>query len=148
MSHRFLVNIDHKDYSLGNWQKVSGLSVKWEACPFRAGDQGNALWIYPGLTKYENIKLTRPVSADSNKTQDWLTATSTKMTPMSGSIQLCGSDATVLVTWTIPQFFPVSWAISEFTADTGKVITETLELAHTGFLPDQVKANTPSVNQG
>ena len=138
MSHRFIIVIDNPAYDLGYWQKVSGLSVKWDVCKYRAGDQGNEFWIYPGNTTYDNIQLTRPISPASNATQAWLSATSSHMMPLSGAIMLCASMGVPIVTWRLYQFFPVSWRISEFTAETGKVVTETLELAHTGFLDDQI----------
>jgi phage tail-like protein len=137
MSHRFVVVIDGLPFELGDWQKASGLSVKWDPCTYRAGDQGNAFLIYPGITKYENIQLTRPISQDSNKTQAWLSETSSHMTPRSGAITLYAPMKVPIIIWRFNSLFPVSWRISELTAETGKVVTETLELAHTGFLTDQ-----------
>ena len=138
MSYRFMVIIDNPTYDLGFWQKVSGLTVTWDVSQYRAGDQGNDFWIYPGPTKYTNIKLTRPVSPTSNVTQAWLTATSNKMQPQSGVIMLCATMGIPIIKWVLYNVFPVSWQVGEFTAETGKVVTETLELAHTGFLEDQL----------
>ncbi|HEX6525006.1 MAG TPA: phage tail protein [Streptosporangiaceae bacterium] len=138
MSHRFIIVIDNPTYDLGYWQKASGLSVTWDTCTYRAGDQGNEFWIYPGTTTYGKIKLTRPVSPTSNVTQAWLSATSANMMPLSGAIMLCASMGVPIITWRLYQFFPVRWQVDDFTAETGRVVTETLELAHTGFLDDQV----------
>jgi phage tail-like protein len=121
MSHHFIIVIDNPTYDLGSWQKASGLTVKWEVCRYQAGDQGNEFWIYPGTTKYENIKLTRPVSPTSNVTQAWLSATSSNMAPLSGAIMLCGSMGIPIITWRLYQFFPVSWQVGEFTAAEAKV---------------------------
>jgi phage tail-like protein len=141
MSHHFIIIIDNPAYDLGFWQKASGLTVKWDICSYRGGDAGNEFWIYPGLTKYENIRLTRPISPASNVTQAWLTATSANMQPQSGAIVLCAPMGIPIMTWRLYQFFPVSWQVSEFTAAEAKIVTETLEIAHTGFLDDQVAAN-------
>jgi phage tail-like protein len=138
MSHRFIVIIDNPTYDLGYWQKVSGLSVSWETCRYQTGDQGNEFWLHPGATTYDNIKLSRPISPGSNITQAWLSATSTDMTPLSGAIMLCASMGVPIITWRLHQFFPVKWEIDELSAEDGKVVTETLELAHTGFLDDQI----------
>jgi phage tail-like protein len=137
MSHRFVIAIDKSSYDLGYWHKVSGLSVKWDLCKYRPGDQGNNFFIFPGATTYENIQLTRPVSSDSEKTRKWLSATSCNMSPLSGAIRLCASSGDPIITWNLYHFFPVSWRVEGLTAETGKVVTETLELAHTGFLEDQ-----------
>jgi phage tail-like protein len=141
MSHHFIVVIDNPTYDLGFWQKASGLTVKWESITYRAGDQGNEFWIYPGTTKYDNIKLTRPISPASNVTQAWLSATSAHMMPLSGAIMLCASMGIPIITWRLYQFFPVSWSVDAFSSAEAKVITETLELAHTGFLDDAIVAN-------
>jgi phage tail-like protein len=143
MSHHFIIVIDNPTYDLGSWQKASGLTVTWDVATYRAGDQGNEFWIYPAATKYQNIKLTRPVSPSSNVTQAWLAATSANMMPLSGAILLCGSMGVPIITWRLYQFFPVSWQVGEFSAAEAKVVTETLELAHTGFLDDQVAGNIP-----
>jgi phage tail-like protein len=141
MSHHFIVIIDNPTYDLGFWQKASGLSVTWDVATYRTGSQGNEFWIAPGGTKYTNIKLTRPVSPTSNVTQAWLSATSANMMPLSGAVMLCGSMGIPIITWRLYQFFPVSWQVGEFTSAEAKVVTETLELAHTGFLDDAVLAN-------
>jgi phage tail-like protein len=144
MAHRFLVILDNPAYNLGFWQKASGLSVKWETCQYRTGDAGNEYWVYPGVTKYENIKLQRAVSIASNTVQAWLSATSTNPMPMTGSIQLVDQIGVPIMQWTLNQCFPVGWQIGEFNAADAKVVMETLELAHTGFLADQIAAGAPA----
>jgi phage tail-like protein len=138
MSYRFLVIIDNPTYNLGYWQKVSGLTVTWDVTTVHAGDQGNDFWIYPGQSKYTNVKLTRPISPTSNVTQAWLSRTSNQMQPQSGCIMLCAAMGVPIIKWMLYNLFPVSWQVGEFTAETGKVVTETLEIAHTGFLEDQL----------
>jgi phage tail-like protein len=136
ISHRFVIAIDNSTYDLGYWHKVSGLSVTWDLCKYRPGDQGNNFFIFPGTTTYENIQLTRPVSPLSEITQRWLSSTSSNMTPLSGAIMLCASSGVPIISWNLYQFFPVSWRVEDLTAETGKVVVETLEIAHTGFLDD------------
>lgn len=138
MAHRFVVVIDNPTYDLGFWQKASGLGVRWEVCTYRAGDQGNDFWIAPGTTRYENIKLTRPVSPASNVVQQWLAATSARMRPLTGAVQLLSGFGVPIVQWRLYQFFPVAWSVDEFSAPNAAVVTETLEFAHTGFLDDLV----------
>lgn len=137
MAHRFFIVIDNPAYNLGFWQKASGLSVRWELAQYRVGDEGNEHWIYPGTTKYDPIKLSRAVSPASTIVQAWLSATSANATPLSGAIQLVNHLSVPIMQWRLYQFFPVSWQINEFNAADAKVVMETLELAHTGFLDDQ-----------
>jgi phage tail-like protein len=143
MAHRFLVLIDNPAYNLGFWQKASGLTVRWEMCNYRVGDQGNEFWIYPGTTKYENIKLMRAVSPASTVVQSWLAATSAHAQPLTGAIQLLDNLGIPVMQWRLYQFFPVAWQVGEFNAAEAKVVMETLELAHTGFLDDQTTGHSP-----
>jgi phage tail-like protein len=143
MSHHFIILIDNPAYNLGFWQRASGLSVKWDTCTYRLGNQGNEFWIYPGTTKYENIKLSRAASPASTVVQQWLAATSANAQPLSGMVQLVGALSIPIMQWRLYQFFPVSWSVSEFSAPDAKTVMETLELAHTGFLDDQIMAMPP-----
>jgi phage tail-like protein len=136
MNHRFTVSIDRSSYDLGSWAAAAGLSVRWELCQYRSGDQGNNCWIFPGATKYENIKLKRAACSDSAIVQSWLVATSRSAKPLSGTVQLIDWLGFPVVEWRMNEFFPISWNIAEFDASTAKPAMETLEIAHTGFLLD------------
>ncbi|HEX3786617.1 MAG TPA: phage tail protein [Pseudonocardiaceae bacterium] len=139
MNHRFVVVIDRSTYDLGSWSGASGLSVSWSTCEYRSGDQGNDVWIFPGTTKYQNIKLQRAACSDSAIVQSWLCATSRTPQPLSGTVQLIDWLGFSVVEWRLTEFFPVGWSITEFDASTGRPVIETLELAHTGFLADALK---------
>jgi phage tail-like protein len=138
MSHRYTVEIDNAKYSFGYWAKVSGLSVTWERCELRTGDKPNAPIIFPGSTKYEPITLGRAACAQSKAVQEWLVDTSRNPQPLSGRISLVDSMGQLLVSWQLSEFFPIEWSIDAFDAMAGKPVMETLRLAHTGFLPDQI----------
>jgi len=137
MTHHFVVLIDNSTYDLGTWYRVQGLSVKWQDCKYRVGDQGNQLWILPGNTEYPNIKLSRAACADSQIVQAWLASTSLNPVPHSGAIMLMAYGGVPVVHWRLNQFFPIAWSIVDLDADSAKPAVETLELAHTGFLYDE-----------
>ena len=61
---RFEVTIDHK-VELGNWTKCEGLTVEWELQEYREGGLNDYVHRLPGRRKFQNIKLTRPIDADS-----------------------------------------------------------------------------------
>lgn len=136
MVHHFSVRVDHSSYDLGDWSKASGLTVNWEVCQHRAGDQWNSIWLYPGSPKYETIKLTRAACKDSSSVQKWLADTSKSPQALSGAVALLDAASKVIVSWPLKRFFPIGWSISEFEAGTSRVATETLTLAHSGFLDD------------
>jgi phage tail-like protein len=145
LAHQFVVAIDNAAYNFGSWSRASGLTVKWEVCEYRTGDEGNAVQVYPGQTKYERIKLSRAACQDSAVVQQWLASTSLACAPLSGAIHMMGvspgetAARTPIVSWLLREFFPVGWSITDFESSaSGNVAIETLELVHTGFLDDQM----------
>ncbi|MFJ5111615.1 phage tail protein [Streptomyces sp. NPDC088551] len=148
MAHSFTVAIDRSRYELGDWAGASGLNVTWQMSEYRAGDRWNHPLIYPGVPKYQNIKLSRAACADSQVVQEWLTETSLRNEPLTGAIALVNWLGARTVTWELREFFPVSWGIGEFDAGQGKVAMETLELVHTGFLSDDFAPGRPGPMPG
>ena len=143
MGHQYTVLIDSVTYHFGSWAKASGLSVNWTPCEYRTGDQGNMVWLAPGLTKYEPIALSRAACAESRIVQYWLSSTAKNPQPLSGTIQLINWLGTALVEWRLNEFFPIGWSIDAFDASGGKPAMETLKLAHTGFLGDEFSMLNP-----
>jgi phage tail-like protein len=138
MTMRFKVTIDGQD--LASWSKASGLEVSWDLVEYRAGDSDNDKWIFPGLTKYPTVKLERAANeADSTLVRTWLNKTSFKHEgSKTATIELLDAGLTKVAEWVLRDVMPVKWSIVAFDASGNKVATETLELAHTGFL-DEVK---------
>lgn len=143
MSHRYSVLIDNALYHFGDWSRVTGLSVSWQLCELRAGDQGNSGWHFPGTTSYEPITLSRAACAESRVVQLWLSRTSKNPRPQSGTIQLVDFLGTPLVQWRLAEFFPIGWSIETFDASAGRPAVETLRLAHNGFLGDEISMASP-----
>jgi len=137
LANRFTLKIDDGDYDLGSWAKVEGLDVKWDVAEYRAGDAGNHRWYLPGITKYTDIKLTRAACPDSATVKKWLDTTATKYKASSGKLTLHDSANAEVMSWELKGIMPVKWSITGFDASASKVATETLELAHLGFLDDE-----------
>jgi phage tail-like protein len=140
MNHRYTVLIDNFAYHFGDWSKVTGLSVTWQQVEYRVGEYGNQVWIYPGTTKYEPITLSRAAGPYSRVVKSWLAQTSKKMQPQSGTIQLVDYLGIPLVQWRLSEFFPIAWSVESFDASGAKPVIETLKLAHTGFLEDDLNS--------
>ncbi|MEU9255931.1 phage tail protein [Streptomyces sp. NPDC048270] len=143
MAHSFTVAIDRCQYELGDWASASGLNVTWQTCEYRTGDNWNHPLVFPGVPKYQKIKLSRAACADSQVVQEWLTETSVRNVPLTGAVSLVNWLGVRTVTWEIREFFPAAWGIGEFNAAQGKVAMETLELVHTGFLNDDFAPGNP-----
>lgn len=139
MSHRFVVVIDKSKYDLGTWSRVAGLGVSWKACTYRPGESNDEL-AFPGNISYPNIKLSRAACADSGIVKSWLEDTSRQHKLLSGAVLMVDYMNLPVVTWELKQFFPIGWSITDFDSSGTKPAVETLELAHTGFLDNEVRA--------
>lgn len=137
-SSRFLVVIDDSDYDLGFWSKVAGLGVTWDQLDYRSGES-TALWTLAGRPKYKPISLSRATCPDSRVVQKWLAKTSKTPKVFSGSIKLLTWAGVPLCEWTLKEFVPIAWRLGDFESKQATVVMETLELAHTGFLDDDMK---------
>ena len=140
MNHRYTVIIDNFAYQLGDWSKVTGLSVTWQQLEYRVGEYGNNVWLYPGTTKYEPITLSRAAGVSSRIVKSWLAQTSKNMQPQSGTIQLVDYLGIPLVQWRLNEFFPIAWSVDSFDAGAARPAIETLKIVHTGFLEDDVNS--------
>ena len=138
MSHHYAILIDNIMYHFGDWSRAAGLSVSWQQLEYRNGEQGNYAEFLPGLTKYEPITLSRAAGPYSRVVQHWLSQTLKKPKPQSGTIQLVNFVGLPIVEWRLAEFFPIAWSIESFDASGGRPAIETLKLAHTGFLDDDL----------
>ncbi len=137
MAMRFAVTIDEGKYDLKSWSKAAGLEVGWDLVEYRAGDNRNDRWYYPGLTKYPTIKLERAATIDGTEAvKEWLNSNSFAHKPQSGSVVLHDAHVDPVSKWDLRHVIPVKWSVSGFEATSSKVALETLELAHLGFLDE------------
>jgi phage tail-like protein len=139
MANRFTVEISNGTYNLGSWAQLEGLDVKWDMAEYRTGDAGNDRWYFPGNTHYSVVKLTRAASAESKSVRDWLNSTSFKWEPQTATVWLHDPSGAKLTSWDLKHIMPTRWSITGFDAGASRVVTETLELTHRGFLDDEMK---------
>jgi phage tail-like protein len=141
-SSRFIVVFDSGKYDLGSWSKVSGLTVSSDPIEYRVGDT-NQIWSVPGITKYNKISLSRATTIDSGVVQQWLAETAKKPQVYSGCIQLHSSLGIPICEWVLKAFVPCGWKIADMESKASTIVMETLDLAHRGFLPDDLKLGGP-----
>ena len=104
----------------------------------RAGDAWNSRWYCPGATKYSTVKLSRAVTADTEKVRKWLSDTAKNHKPGLMVIELKDSADKPVFTWEMRSAMPSKWSVSGFDAGTSKIATEQLEVVHLGFLDDDI----------
>jgi phage tail-like protein len=133
VSVSFSVEID--DTSLGSFNSCDGLGCEVVIEQREEGGNNGFVWQLPTRIKYGNVKLTRPVSQDSDKLTAWLTSFATGVKRQTATISARGPDNEVVASWSLDGVIPVRWSGPQLSPDSPKIATETVELAHHGFLP-------------
>jgi len=129
----FTVTIDKKD-QFGPFTSCEGLSC--DVSVEQREEGGNNAFVHqlPGRLKYGNIKLTRPITKTSSDVAKWVSGMATKPARHTATIQAHTMEGEVVCSWQLDAVFPVKWTGPQFNTDNAKVATETLELAHHGFI--------------
>lgn len=132
-SLRFTVTIDGHS-SLGNWTKCEGLNVEYEVHEYSEGGLNGFVHRLPGRAKYQNIKLTRPIDASSAAVAGWVASVQAMGNRVTAQIAVVDAEGKPITFWNLLDVFPVRWSGPNLDVDTAQVATESLELAHNGFL--------------
>jgi phage tail-like protein len=128
----FDVRVDSRD--LGAFTACDGLGVEIVVEQREEGGMNSFVHQLPGRLKYTNVKLTRPVNADTAKIVAWFASMNGTVRRTQAVIIAKNHDAVPVHTWTLTGVIPVRWTGPSLSVDSARVATETLELAHHGFL--------------
>ncbi|MBW4721121.1 phage tail protein [Saccharothrix obliqua] len=128
----FVVRID--DESLGSFNSCDGLGVEFTVEQREEGGNNGMVWQLPTRIRYSNVKLSRPVTRDSAKVLAWIAGMAAGISRKTAVIEARTLGGTVIASWSLSGVVPVRWSGPQLSADSPKVATETLELAHHGFL--------------
>jgi phage tail-like protein len=121
-------------YDLGIFISCEGLSLEVQTEDREEGGNNDFVWKLPVRLKYSNVKFTRPIGPGSDKIAKWFADLSKGVTRTTAAITAMTPDGKPLVTWKLDGVIPVKWQGPSFSAESAKVATETLEIAHHGFL--------------
>jgi phage tail-like protein len=127
----FVVKID--DTSLGAFSSCEGLGAEVVLETREEGGNNVHVWQLPSRLKYPNIKLSRPLGADTAKLAAWVSTMAAGYERKTAVIQAMRADGTVVAEWSLVDVVPVRWTGPSLNAEQPKVLTETLEIAHHGF---------------
>lgn len=129
----FAVELDKE--SIGTFSTCEGLGLEVVMEQREEGGNNAMVWQLPTRMKFSNIKLSRPVGRDSEKLIKWISAALGGIRPTTAVIKAMRSDGEAIATWSLDGVVPVRWTGPSLNLDSPKVFTETLEIAHHGFLP-------------
>lgn len=140
VSVRFVVSID--SVKLGAFTSCEGLGCEVVIEQREEGGNNGFVWQLPTRIKYPNIKLSRPLTKDTQAVVSWFEKAvqgSGKRTEVdaksqrTGVIQAMTGDGDVVASWELRDVVPVRWTGPSLNLDSPKVATETIEIAHHGF---------------
>jgi phage tail-like protein len=129
----FGVSIDDDD--LGTFNSCEGLGIEVVLESREEGGNNTMIWQLPSRLKYSNIKLSRPLSAQTAKVAQWFASMVNGVEPKTATIAAMTADGTVVAQWGLLGVIPVRWSGPTLNLDSPKVATETVEIAHHGILP-------------
>jgi phage tail-like protein len=128
----YVVKID--DENLGAFSSCDGLGCEFVMEQREEGGNNGWVWQLPTRIKYTNIKLSRPVTADSAKITAWFSKLASGVERKTAVIEARNMSDKVIASWSLIGVVPVRWTGPQLNFESAKVATETLELAHHGFL--------------
>src|SRR2546423_8835414 len=126
----FVVKID--DDELGAFNSCDGLSCELVMEQREEGGHYGAVWQLPTRLKYSTVKLTRPVTEDSNKVLKWFASMSSGVKRRTATIEARTVKGQIVARWGLIDVLPVRWSGPQLSPEQPKVATETLELTHHG----------------
>lgn len=131
----FSVQIDDIDgsYDLGVFTSCEGLAMDVEMEERTEGGNNGFVWKLPVRIKYSNIRFTRPIGTESAKVARWFSQMNTGVRRTTAQVVALTPMGERLVGWSLTGVVPVRWQGPSFSAESPKVATETLEIAHHGF---------------
>ena len=129
----FSVTIGNKE--LGTFISCEGLGVEVVIEQREEGGFNGQVWQLPTRLKYTNVKLSRPLGPDTKKITEWFASMTTGVKRRTATIVARNARNEAVATWNLSGVVPVRWTGPSLNVESPKVATETIEIAHHGFLP-------------
>lgn len=132
----FKVKIDDIDgtYDLGTFISCEGLSLTIHTDDYVEGGTNTHTWKLPTRMTYDNVTLKRPLGPEAVKLGRWFTSLGRGVKRTTASITALTPAGDKIVEWALTGVIPVRWQGPSFSADSPALATETLEIAHHGFV--------------
>jgi phage tail-like protein len=127
----FQVEID--DHRLGIFTSCEGLGCEVVVEQREEGGNNDFVHQLPVRFKYTNIKLTRPLDKNTENVAEWFASMGGPLKRTTGHITALTAELKPMASWHLTGVIPVRWQGPAFNAESAKMATETLELAHHGF---------------
>ena len=131
---RFRVTIEQEQLDLGDWTKCEGLTVEYDVYEYKEGGVNSHIHRLPGRAKYQNLKLTRPITKATKDVADWLAQVKPGVKLTTARVAVLDEAGTEIAAWSFRSVYPLRWTGPSLDVSQNQVATEVLELCHAGFL--------------
>lgn len=128
---RFLIKAD--DCTIGRFAHCHGLAAEYEIEEYAEGGQNAFVHKLRGRMRYPNLVLSRGITHETGL-MDWFLKTKQAGERGNISVSLLGPDGKPVRRWGFEGAFPVRWEGPILNARSHTAATETLEIAHRGFV--------------
>jgi phage tail-like protein len=128
----FIVFIDWMP--LGAFNSCDGLGVEVVVEQREEGGNNTMVHQLPTRLKYPNIRLTRPLTWQCNLTLLWFRTFAKKYSKHTATIEAHTSTGMPIGVWHLEGVMPVKWNGPRLDHTQNAYASETIELAHNGFL--------------
>lgn len=120
------------------FQSVAGLTIDLQTESVKEGGEHRFEHVLPIRTKYSSLMLKRGLTHNSKLIAWFSDAFQTLIIhPKDVLVHLLNEDHEPLMTWNISQAWPKKWSVSDFNAEKGELVIETLELQYQYFTIEQ-----------
>jgi phage tail-like protein len=121
-------------YKLGSFTGCDGIGCEVVIEQREEGGNNGFVHQLAGRIKYSNVKFTRAVDQDTANVAKWFASLNGTVARSTAKIVAQAADGTPVYTWSLVGVVPVRWTGPSLSTDSNKAATETLEIAHHGFL--------------
>jgi len=138
LSLRFDVVVDGVGGStqLGTFTACQGLAAEYEVMEYPEGGENGFVHRIPGRLRYPNLVLSRALDASSGTVAAWFAEQQQGVQRTTAVVTAYDTAGQRVASWSLRDVCPVRWSGPVFNAAGSGVATETLELAHHGFVTE------------
>lgn len=128
----FEVRVPALDVQVGFFTQVQGLSAQVDVLEYAEGGRNDYMHKLPGRIKQQNITLKRGLT-NEGALLAWFKKSVVKAEPTNLALTLYDSEGKKVQAWSFANAYPVKWTGSDLNAGGNEMMTESLEIAHSGM---------------
>src|SRR4051812_41445097 len=128
----FELKVPALNVKVGYFTQVQGMSAQVDVLEYAEGGRNDFMHKLPSRIKQGNITLKRGMTTEGALLA-WFQKTVVKAEPTNMSLTLYDTTGTKVQAWSFASAYPVKWTASDLNSGGNEVMTETLEIAHSGM---------------